>query len=214
MRLQNVLIGIVNIMLEIKANTWSCLEFKKKQQNYAIQRNALNRSSSGEVAVLFNITRRFLQCKVRFVGRFSLNSSPEKNDMKIGIHIDQCGSCNTRQHCFEAVWFLNRATERVSPVHIGSKQNLCLCCEPSSPPPFHTVLWMKFFAQLRVWNLDPSFHVFWLQFLFWLMSSKRASDVFKDFCDSCMPLGWMIKKSPIIVVKCSKYRLVFRFNIR
>lgn len=78
-------------MLEIKANTWSCLELKKKIKYYAVQRNALNRSSLGERAVileLFNITWRFFQCKVRFVGGFSLNSSPEKSDMNIGIHTD------------------------------------------------------------------------------------------------------------------------------
>lgn len=78
-------------MLEIKANTWSCLELKKKKKYYAVQRNALNRSGLGERAVvleLFSITRRFFQCKVRFVGGFSLNSSPEKNDMNIGIHTD------------------------------------------------------------------------------------------------------------------------------
>lgn len=74
-------------MLEIKANTCNCLELRKKKPHHTVnQRNLLSSSSSIEGAVvleLFYITRRLFQCKVRFIGRFSLNSHLEKKMTRI-----------------------------------------------------------------------------------------------------------------------------------
>lgn len=170
-------------MLQINVNAWSCLELRKKNQYFAIQRNTLSSSSSIEGAVvfkLFYITRRLFQHKVSFLGMLSLSSHPEQKHTNTGIHTDLCSSCNTHQQRFESVvrWSLSPVTESVSSVYISSKQNLHLCCEPSFHL-LHTVLWMKFFAHLRVLNLDPSFHVFWLWFLIQLISSKRACDVYR-----------------------------------
>lgn len=143
MRLQNVLIGIVNIVLEIKANTWSCLELKKKMllSKEMCWMEAVRVKSCSTWSWSSSVSHR---------GSFRIKldmlvSSPQfqskKHDTNIGICRDQCGSCNTHQHGLEVGthWFLNWVVEAASAVYTCSNQNFCLYCYEAFPPTLHFV---------------------------------------------------------------------------